>query len=59
VKLQAGYTEDTAEQTTRFVNGLRLDILDEISILSTNNTKEAYQSAINAEEKFNRRQNAR
>ena len=59
VNLRAGYTEDTTERTARYVNGLRMDILDEISILSPNNTKEAYQSAIKAEEKINRRHNAR
>eukprot|EP00253_Pinus_taeda_P025066 PITA_25066 len=59
LNLRAGYTEDTAERTTRYVNGLRMDILDEISILSPNNTEEAYQSAIKVEEKITRRQNAR
>jgi len=34
VNLRAEYTEDTIERTPRYVNGLRLDILDEISILS-------------------------
>eukprot|EP00253_Pinus_taeda_P031584 PITA_31584 len=58
VNLRARYTEDTAERIARYVNGLRMDILDEISILSPNNTEEAYQSAIKAEEKLNRRQNA-
>eukprot|EP00253_Pinus_taeda_P012234 PITA_12234 len=58
VNLWAGYTEDTAERTARYVNGLRLDILDEISILSLNNTEEAYQSAMKAKEKITRRQNA-
>jgi len=41
------------------VNGLRLEILDEISILSPRNIEEAYQSAIKAEEKITRKQNAR
>eukprot|EP00253_Pinus_taeda_P018619 PITA_18619 len=59
VNLRARYTEDTTERTARYVNGLRMDILDEISILSPNNTEEAYQSAIKAEEKINQRQNAR
>ena len=58
VNLQAGYTKDVAERTTRYVNGLRLDILDEISILSPKNIEEAYQSAMKAEEKITRRQNA-
>lgn len=59
VSLRDGYTEDTTERTARYVNGLRMDILDEIIILSPNNTEEAYESAIKAEEKINRRQNAR
>ena len=59
MNFRAGYTEDTTERTTRYVNGLRLDILDEISILSSNNTEEVYQSAMKAEEKITRRQNAR
>eukprot|EP00253_Pinus_taeda_P023872 PITA_23872 len=59
VNLRAGYTEDTTERTDRYVNGLRMEILDEISIFSPNNTEEAYQSAVKAEEKLNRRQNAR
>eukprot|EP00253_Pinus_taeda_P032880 PITA_32880 len=59
VNLRAGYTEDTTERTSRYVNRLRMDILDEISILSPNNTEEAYQSAIKAEQKIDRRQNAR
>eukprot|EP00253_Pinus_taeda_P013033 PITA_13033 len=59
VNLRARYTEDTVERTARYVNGLRMDILDEISILSPNNTEEAYQSAIKVEEKITRRQNAR
>eukprot|EP00253_Pinus_taeda_P002837 PITA_02837 len=59
VNLRAGYTEDTPEKTTRFVNGLRLEILDEISILYPKNIEEAYQSALKAEEKITRKQNAR
>jgi len=58
VNLRVGYTEDTVERTGRYVNGLRLEILDEISILSLKNTKEVYQSAMKAEEKITRRQNA-
>eukprot|EP00253_Pinus_taeda_P009832 PITA_09832 len=59
VNLRAGYTEDTSEKITRYVNGLRLEILDEISILSPKNIEQAYQSAMKAEEKITRRQNAR
>ena len=59
VNFKARYTKDTVERTTRYVNGLRLDILDEINILSPKNTEEAYQSAMKAEEKITKRQNAR
>ena len=59
VNLRAGYTEDTPEKTTRYVNGLRLEILDEISILSSKIIEEDYQSAMKAEEKITRKQNAR
>eukprot|EP00253_Pinus_taeda_P026225 PITA_26225 len=58
VNLRERYTEDTAERTARYVNGFRMEILDEISILSPNNTEEAYQIAIKVEEKLNRRQNS-
>jgi len=59
VNLRAGYTNDTLEKTARYVNGLRMEILDEINILSPRNIEEAYQSAVKAEEKINRKQNNR
>jgi len=59
LNLRAGYVEDTPEKTARFVNGLRGEILDEISILSPRTLDEAYQFALKAEEKINRKQNAR
>jgi len=34
VNLRACYTDETPEKTARYVNGLRMEILDEISILS-------------------------
>eukprot|EP00253_Pinus_taeda_P017657 PITA_17657 len=59
LNLRAGYVEDTPEKTTRFVNGLRGEILDEIGILSPQTLDEAYQFALKAEEKINRKQNAK
>lgn len=55
VNLRVGYTKFTREMTTKYVNVLRLEFLDEISILSPNNIKEAYQSATKAEEKITRK----
>ena len=34
VCIRAGQTQDTYEKEARYVNGLRMDIQDEISILS-------------------------
>eukprot|EP00253_Pinus_taeda_P036440 PITA_36440 len=59
VNLRVGYKEDTLEKIARYVNGLRLEILDEISILFPKNIEEAYQSAMKAEEKITKKQNAR
>lgn len=59
VNLRVGYTDDTPEKTTRYMNGLRMEILDEISILSPWNIEEAFQSAVKAEENINRKQNNR
>eukprot|EP00253_Pinus_taeda_P029329 PITA_29329 len=57
--VQTGYVEDTSKKTTRFVNGLRGEILDEIGILSPQTLDEAYQFALKAEEKINRKKNTR
>eukprot|EP00253_Pinus_taeda_P011166 PITA_11166 len=59
LNLREGYVEDTSEKTARFVNGLRGEILDEIGILSPQTLDEAYQFALKAEEKINRKQNAK
>eukprot|EP00253_Pinus_taeda_P029988 PITA_29988 len=59
LNLRAGYVEDTPEKTARFVNGLRREILDEIGILSPQTLDEAYMFALKAEEKINRKQNAK
>lgn len=39
----------------RYVNGLRMDIQDEISILSPKIVEEAYQMVLKAEEKLMRK----
>eukprot|EP00253_Pinus_taeda_P005411 PITA_05411 len=59
LNLRAGYVEDTSEKTARFVNGLRGEILDEIGIFSPQTLDEAYQFALKAEEKINRKQNTK
>ena len=56
VNLRAGYIEDTSEKTTRYINGLRMDIQEEMSMLSPSVMEEAYQYALKAEEKISKKQ---
>ena len=42
VNLRAGHVEDTPEKISRYINGLRLDIQDEINILYPRTIEEAY-----------------
>jgi len=58
VNLRAGYVEDTSEKTTRYINGLRIEIQDEISMLSPRIIEEAYQCALKIEGKILRKQNS-
>ena len=58
VNLRAGHVEDTPEKTSKYINGLRLDIQDEISILSPRTIEDAYSCALKAEENITRKQNS-
>ena len=49
VSIRAGQFQDTPEKTARYVNGLKLEIQDEIGILSPKIVEEAYQMALKAE----------
>eukprot|EP00253_Pinus_taeda_P019746 PITA_19746 len=51
--------QHTAERVAIYMNGLRMDIQDEISLLSPKTVEEAYQIALKAEEKLIRKQSAR
>eukprot|EP00253_Pinus_taeda_P025766 PITA_25766 len=59
VSIRAGEAQDTDEKVARYMNGLRMDIQDEISLLSPKTLEEAYQIALKAEEKLMRKQSAR
>ena len=56
VNLRVGYIEDTSEKTTRYINGLRMDIQEEMSMLSPSVMEEAYQYALKTEEKISKKQ---
>lgn len=56
MNLRVGYVEYTANKTTKYLNGLRIDIQDEINILSPRTMEEAYQCSLKVEEKILRKQ---
>ena len=56
VNIRSSHIEDTPEKFFRYVNILRFDIQDELSLLSLISVEEAYQVALNAEEKLIRKQ---
>ena len=59
VSIRARKFQDTPEKTARYVNGLKLEIQDEIGILSPKTVEEAYQMALKVEEKLLRNQSAK
>lgn len=56
VNISAIYVEEDAENTARYINGLILDIQDDISVFSPRRIEEAYQLDLKAEEKLARKQ---
>jgi hypothetical protein len=58
--LQAKYKswkiEGDVERVARYINGLRYDIQDEISLLNLRTVEDAYQATLKAEEKMIRKQ---
>ena len=59
MSIRAGQIQDIAEKISRYINGLRMEIQDEISILSPKIVEEAYQMALKAEEKLLRNKSAK
>eukprot|EP00253_Pinus_taeda_P027252 PITA_27252 len=59
VSIRAGEAQDIDEKVARYMNGLKMDMQDEISLLSPKTVEEAYQIALKAEEKLMRKQSAR
>ena len=59
MSIRARQIQDIDEKVARYVNGLRMEIQDEISVLSHKTIEEAYQMVLKAEEKFMRKQSAR
>eukprot|EP00253_Pinus_taeda_P029431 PITA_29431 len=59
VSIRVGEAQDTDEKVARYMNGLRMEIQDEISLLSPKTVEEAYEVALKAEEKLMRKQSPR
>ena len=57
MNLRDGCVEYTVQKTTRYLNGLRIDIQDEINLLSPRIMEEAYQCALKVEEKIMSKKN--
>ena len=43
MNIRAGHVEDGVEKVARYINGLRYDIQDEISLLNMKTIEDAYQ----------------
>ena len=56
MNLRAGYVEESTKKAARYVNGIRMDIQEEISMTSPRTMEEAYQCALRAEENIVRKQ---
>ena len=55
MNLRVGYVEESTKKTARYINGLRMEIQDEISMVSPKTMEEDYQCALKAEEKLLRK----
>jgi hypothetical protein len=56
LNIRAGQKENEGEKTTRYINGIRYEIQDEISMMSVSKVEDAYQAALKAEENLAKRQ---
>jgi hypothetical protein len=59
LNIMAGHRESDDEKVSRYMNGLRYDIQDEMSMVTIRMVEDAYQMALKAEEKLSRKQSQR
>jgi hypothetical protein len=59
LNIRAGHRESDDEKVARYLNGLRYDIEDELSMETIRTVEDAYQMALKAEEKLSRKQGQR
>jgi hypothetical protein len=56
LNIQAGHRESDDEKVSRYLNGLRYDIQDELSMMTIGIVEDAYHMALKVEEKLSRKQ---
>ena len=49
LNIGSGHVEDDIERVSRYINGLRYDIHDELSLLNLKNVEDEYQVALKVE----------
>ena len=59
VSIRVGQIQDTSKKVARYINGLRMEIQDEMSMLSLNTVDESYETTLKAKEKLLRKKSAR
>jgi hypothetical protein len=59
LNIRTGQREKDEEKVSRYINGLRYEIQDEINMMSVRTVEDAYQIALKAEEKLARKQSQR
>jgi hypothetical protein len=59
MNIRAGHRKSDDEKVSRYMNGLRYDIQDEMSMVTIRTVEDAYQMALKAEEKLSRKQGQR
>jgi hypothetical protein len=59
LNIRAGHRESNDEKVARYMNGLRYEIQDEMSMETIRTVEDAYQMALKAEEKLSRKQESK
>jgi hypothetical protein len=59
LNIRAGHMESDDEKVSKYINKLRYDIQDEISMVTIRNVEDAYNIALKVEEKLSRKQSQR
>jgi hypothetical protein len=56
MNIRVGKRERDEEKVVRYINGLRYEIQDELSMMLVRTVEDSYQFALKAEEKLSRKQ---